>query len=462
VTLVPGKPVAVFVLLTALCLIYIPDIGHGFIKDDFNWIDRSRSTTVGDLRGFFGAPSGFFRPMVSFSFAIDRRMCGLRPLCYGFTNLLLVMACAAGVMTLARGLALPIGSAILSAALWMFNWHGINMATLWISGRTALLLVVFATFAAAAFVRGRWALAAVLTFGAMLAKEEAVLLPVIFAGWAAVDGISRRARPATESLRFLAAGAVVETAYFWLRVRSGAFTAATAPPFYQLRFTVDRVLDNAPAYLDRTVTFSAIALLIFWLVTGATSLSSSQAHRRALVFGLIWWAGGLAVTIFLPVRSSLYACFPSVGIALMSATIVTQAWPSVPLARRGRAALVGIAFPLACWPVYHARNRPSVQEAELSSRALAMLAQIARSHPAGTVVLVKDDRSERPSLEDAFGTLLQQAVDLSVSPAMTVWMVPPPADVALAGLKPPTHVDVTLALRHGALVDVQEIEMPGK
>jgi hypothetical protein len=325
------------------------------------------------------------------------------------------------------------------------------MATLWVSGRTALLLVLFATFAAAAFLRGQWLLAAVLTFAAMLAKEEAVLLPAIFTGWTVVEGIRRCSWPARQRLWFIAAAAVVEIAYFGLRARSGAFTMTTAPPFYQLSFTGYRVFANFPAYLDRTATFSAIALLLFWLVTRA-AWPSFRPVGRVLTFGLIWWAGGLAVVVFLPVRSSLYACFPSVGIALISAAIVTQAWPSVRPLRRAQSLLVGIALPFACWPVYHARNRPLVREADLSSRTLTVLAQLARSHPAGTAVLVKDNRLERPSLEDSFGTLLQQAVDLFVSPPLTVWMDPPPADAALAGMKPPGRMDHALSLYHGSLV----------
>ena len=50
-----------------------------------------------------------------------------------------------------------LGSAsVAAAAIWIFNWHGINMATLWISGRTALLLTLFATWGTASLFRGHW------------------------------------------------------------------------------------------------------------------------------------------------------------------------------------------------------------------------------------------------------------------------------------------------------------------
>ena len=64
------------------------------------------------------------------------------------------------------------------------------------------------------------------------------------------------------------------------------------------------------------------------------------------------------------------------------------------------------------------------------------------------VVLV-DDRSSRPSLDNSFGTGLQEAVDLMVTPHIMVWTDPPPADAALTDWKPPTHVDLTLTLMKG-------------
>jgi hypothetical protein len=105
------------------------------VKDDFVWIARSRLETPADWAALFGAPTGFFRPAVSLTFAANRSVCGLHPLCYGLTNLALAIGCAAGIFATARGLSLPPGAALLAAALWAFNWHGINMAVLWISGR---------------------------------------------------------------------------------------------------------------------------------------------------------------------------------------------------------------------------------------------------------------------------------------------------------------------------------------
>jgi hypothetical protein len=58
----------------------------------------------------------------------------------------------------------------------------------------------------------------------------------------------------------------------------------------------------------------------------------------------------------------------------------------------------------------------------------------------------------RPTLDNAFGTVLPVAVDLMVSPRLTAWIDPPPVDAALAGLQTPSHIDVRYALRNGELV----------
>jgi hypothetical protein len=67
--------------------------------------------------------------------------------------------------------------------------------------------------------------------------------------------------------------------------------------------------------------------------------------------------------------------------------------------------------------------------------------------------VLKDNRSRRASIDTAFGTGLQEVVDLVVTPRIDVWMDPPPADADLGGISPaPQHSDVTLRLLNGELV----------
>ena len=44
-----GRVAPVALLLAALGLAYLPDLGHGFIKDDFMWIRTARLESIADL-----------------------------------------------------------------------------------------------------------------------------------------------------------------------------------------------------------------------------------------------------------------------------------------------------------------------------------------------------------------------------------------------------------------------------
>jgi hypothetical protein len=446
--------IAALVLFAAVCAIYLPDVGHGFIRDDVGWVGHNQLSSWSDAGDLLKARAGLFRPAASFSFAIERSTCGTRPLCYGLTNFLLLIACAAGVVVLARALSLPAGAAVLAGALWLFNWHGISSAVLWISGRTALLLVLFATCSAAAFVRGRWLLAAGLAGGAMLSKEEGVLLPAALLGWALVDSFSD-GRPIVtrRNVGFSVVSCGLGLLYYVLRLRSGALTPSSAPAFYRLDFSIARLVSNGPEYLDRSLTFTAAALLLFWVVHRPMVGDAVRPHRRLLWFAAVWWICGFAITMFIPVRSSLYACAPSIASSIAAAAILREAWCRLDPQRRTRAIRAGLAIPFLLWPVYHLRNKDLVDATDVSARTLAALQRVADQKGANTVVVLRDDRSHRASIDTAFGTGLQEAVDFVVTPRMAVWMDPPPADADLGGISPaPKHADVTLRLKDGELV----------
>jgi hypothetical protein len=120
--------------------------------------------------------------------------------------------------------------------------------------------------------------------------------------------------------------------------------------------------------------------------------------------------------------------------------------------RLRRAVYVGMALPFLMWPIYHARSQPLRREAELSAQTLAALQQVALERGEGTVVLLHDDRSSRTPLINPFGTFIQDAADLIVTPRIRVWIDPPPDEASIAGLAARPHVDVELMLRQGAVV----------
>src|SRR5438552_7362155 len=91
--------VAAFVGATFVASAYVPDLGRGFVKDDFGWIkigvealERPTSLFVVDSSGFF------FRPLVTATFAADYAIHGLNARGYGVTNLALCLGCLAAII----------------------------------------------------------------------------------------------------------------------------------------------------------------------------------------------------------------------------------------------------------------------------------------------------------------------------------------------------------------------------
>jgi len=447
-------PVAALILFAAVCAIYLPDVGHGFIRDDAGWVGHNELSSWPEVRQLFVSETGQFRPTVSLTFALERRACGARAMCYGLTNFALLIACAGAVFVLARALSLPSAAAIVAAALWVFNWHGISSAVLWISGRSALLIVLPAALAAAAFVRGRWLLAAMLTAVAMFSKEEAVLLPAALLAWCAIDAyLAGRPILTRPAVGFAVLSVLLWAVYFLLRSQSGALTAASAPAYYRLDFSVARLLSNGPEYLDRSLTFTAAVLLVFWIAC-RPAVQDMRPAGKLMSFAVVWWISGFAITMFIPVRSSLYACLPSIGFCIVAAEMLERGWNRLAEPRRALAIGAGLFLPFALWPVYHFRNKDLVDATDVSARAMSALQRVADRKGAGAVVVIDDDRSRRASLDTAFGTGFQKAADLVVTPRIHVWMNPPPADADLGGIgAAPARPDVRLKLSGGQVVE---------
>jgi hypothetical protein len=435
-------------VVAAALLIYAPDVGHGFVKDDFSWIARSRAGSLADLPGLFARADGFYRPLVSVSFALNEWACGLAPRCYGLVNLGLALLVAAELAVLARALGLGWGPAGVAASLWLLNWHGMSMAVLWISGRTALLLVAFALAAAMAVLRG-WRVAASLCgLLALLCKEEAVVLPLVLLVWAAVRADPERL---TVDLRrasgFLLPFGLALAVYFALRSRTGAFDPSSAPPFYRPTFAPAALGRNLLEYADRAATMAAVVTLAACAVARRWPIPSA-ADRRILLLGAVWCLGGFALTVFLPVRSSLYAVLPSAGLALAAAALCGSIWPQA--GTRAHQVLVagGGLLALALVPVHWSRNVRWVAAADVSAAAVARVRDASAGAPPDALVLLRDDPGTRNNLASAFGTLVEDAVRLVTGGRVRrAWIEPPPPDWPLAGLEPPRPGEPVICLQ---------------
>ena len=133
--------------------------------------------------------------------------------------------------------------------------------------------------------------------------------------------------------------------YFVLRLQSGAFWPATAPSYYRLTIQPSILFRNALEYLDRGATWPvAVALLV--AIAARTRPILAPGERRILALGALWFAFGYAITVSVPVRSSLYAVFPSIGACIAAAAVVAALIRQQP-SRALRALAVASVIPSA-------------------------------------------------------------------------------------------------------------------
>lgn len=409
--------VAAGILTAAWFAAYAPTISGGFIKDDFGWIYHSRLSGWSSLYSIFTNAQVFYRPMVQLSFGLTEVVFGTNPVPYALTNLGLGLACAVAIYHLARTLGLASWAAVAATAVWAFNFHGINMAIAWMSGRTSLLGTLFSVLAAIALWRNRSIAAGAFAFAAFLSKEEVVALPLIFTIWLMIDRRSLRASIAP----WIALGV-----YFVLRGLSGAVGITDAPPHYQFTFDPVQVATNIIEYADRSMTLGTLMVIAASLALRRLP-AATTIEWRVIWMGGVWLVCGFAATIWLPVRSSLYAVFPSVGFALVVSCLLTAMVRNAEPRQAWRVAMAGLVLPFLLLPVYWQRN---VRWTELRSLSTATIRAIqADTLPRETLVVLEDDLSHRANFRHVFGALLHEAAALHFDNRLALWIEPPPPEV---------------------------------
>ena len=432
--------------------IYGASVGHGFVADDFGWILDSRLSGISQIPSLFVKSSGFYRPIVGLTFAADYAVFGNQPLGYGLTNLALAIACGGLLYLVARELSLPSGAALLSVALWLLNPHGISTAILWMSGRTSLMLTLGSLGAVCLVLRGRPFAALGPAALALFAKEEAFLLPVILLMW--WYAFRPGALPRRTVVGWCVAASALVAVYLALRFQTGAMTPWTAPPYYRFTGHPAVIARNVLEYADRAMTFSAAVALLAVLLLRPT-MPYAWFSRRVLVCGGAWIVGGYGLTVFLPVRSSLYACFPSVGACFLAADLAARRWAVSTPASRRVVAVAGLIAAIGLTPVYVIRNRASIANARFSSAVLRDLDTATAALPEGDTVVILDDRARRPNIETAFNVALNDAFELAAGRRLNFWVEPVLQHARLAGLvRPcPACARLTVTIRDGHVVD---------
>ena len=408
-----------------IAAVYLPDLGAGFVKDDCLWVVTAAGTLHHPAALFTVDSSGFFfRPLVTASFALDYVLHGVNARGYGLTNLALCIGCVAAIVMLFRELGASAAAAAVGALAWAVNPHGIGMALLWISGRTSLLMTLCSVFSILAFLRGQRVIGAVLLLCAMCAKEDAIAVPVLAFACAYAAG-----RAGTRELPGLMMSAAwmtaAEAVYFALRMRTSAMTPATAPWYYQLLTSPWHIAINGLSYLDRAATGAAVIVCVAAVVYGARPVLTSRA-RRGLAVAALWFAAGLAITVRIPVRSDLYAVFPSIGAALACAIASDAFRGGSRNAAAGDRILAGaLAALLLLVPVYWTRDARFTEPALLSARMQHTLTTDLATLPDRGMVVLQDEATRFGTFGDAFDGMATSALQLFTGRPFTAEIVTP-------------------------------------
>ena len=429
------------VLSVAWLLIYGPTIPGGFIKDDFGWIYHSRIDGWASVYEMFNRTAAFYRPIVNLSFGVTEALFDNNPIPYAVTNVVLALACALAVYALAIAVRLPQWAALIAAAIWAFNFHGINMAVAWLSGRTSLLGTLFAVLAALYFTRGRALAAGLCCFAALMSKEEVLALPVILTLWQWVDR-----KPLLSTWPTWIALAL----YLALRQHSGAFGISDAPAFYQFSTDPAVIFKNIVEYADRAMTFGLL-IVAATLLAGRHLPSLDDDDRSRVMKGAAWLGCGFALTIWLPVRSSLYVVFPTVGFAIAAASIVRAAASNLTPQRRLRIATAGLLVPFLLLPIYWNRNLRWTELRQLTNDTFAAI----HSEPlaASTLIVLEDDLSTRANFRNAFGTMFPEAARLFLRTGVDLWIEPPPPEFVHDSITRPTAARVRIFRLTGGRIE---------
>jgi hypothetical protein len=430
----------VVVPVLAFVAIYAPAAGHGFVRDDYSWILQSRIASFSDLLRVLASDIGFYRPVVGLTFAVNDWLFGASPIGYGLTNVALALGCAGSVAWLGRALGLPRGAGLLAGALWLLHVDVMPIGVLWISGRTALVMILAAAASAAALMRGRLSLALACLAVAMFSKEEAVLLPFVLLGWLLVVP-SPAVRPATWAI---SAGAV-EALYFLARTAAGATNPINAPSFYRFTFDPSIVLANLGWYFTHASAPAAacviLALVVFRVGPGRATWKRDRQDpglRVVLAASAFWILGSCALTMFLPVRSRLYVALPAVGASLVAAAICASCWAAASPARRRAALLASLLVVAALVPLHLRGAREWTARTEFAATMIRDLEALTAGLPDGSHVVLADNLNEpRGNLASVFGTMANDAGLLASGRPLDLWIDPPPPHAAVMGLRAP-------------------------
>ena len=346
--------VAAVALIVLVGLTYAPALDNGFIYDDRVLVlGETAQAAAADLslvftQGHYGTLD-YYRPLARLTMALQTSIHGNRPAPFHAFNVGLMGLCAVVAYCLFRSSVFSIRRfpAFLAAAL--IGVHPISAQCAYpVTGRETLMAAIAAVGAFYAFVRpGRpWkAIALVLLAIALLCKEQAIVLPVLFL-LADLLGVSADApgRALGSWIRRYVPVVAVVTAYLFLRPgdlsdASGRGLALVENPGgplaslaygAQVTFAPFRQLVYEPGF---TAWFSPARLFLTSLALlglGVLAYRSRKTSGSRVLFWLGWFVIAMGPTLNIVVQEARFAeryeflsLFGAAGIA---ATIASSYW----------------------------------------------------------------------------------------------------------------------------------------
>lgn len=362
----------IFLLIVLQILIYVPNVGEGFIRDDFTWLENTVPDGKVDYHRPFTKTTGFFRPMVSLTFGLQYQLHGLHPKPFGLFNLLLHLLNIVLVYFLLTCRKETKQYALGATILFALNAKAAGMAVGWISGRTTLLVSFFLLLSLYSFFRFpkrnpmRFVLTAVFYFASLLSKETAAAAPIFIFFFVFLT--CHEGHPKTNLInrikKGLGAAAVFIIPlifYFLLRFNSDAMTPLNAPDYYKYNFSPLLLLENLIEYiiraalLDMYVIFLFLALILACLVLIKNKPDPKESFDfSANYIGLLWFVSFLLPALFVPVRSNLYSYFPQVVLHVSALAILFFIWRNKIKPQKGlrNIALIFVCLLLLGWGRY--------------------------------------------------------------------------------------------------------------
>jgi hypothetical protein len=309
--------------------LFLPNLGRGFIHDDFVWL---RDAAYQPFGYEFSHPVGgpFFSPLGLLTFRAGWALWGFQAFPYGAENLALHIANSFLLYLLVFLLWRSVNAAWWAAFGFALLFPANIWAVMWIATRSHLLATMFYLAALCStiwFLRSErsrllaGALTAMAAAASMLSKESGVTLALaipILIWYERPRGARPVSWPAI-SLLIMGLGGVA-VAYLIIRSQSGSMPVVSSNhPWYQYAFSVFVFVENLLRYSWRTY---GLQILLAGGLALAVRLHGSRPRlegvsRREVVLSVLLFLAALAPVSLLRGRSGIYSYLPAIGASLL-------------------------------------------------------------------------------------------------------------------------------------------------